>query len=562
MFDVIIPTNGGSLPDGLIGSLVVHTDRTRVRITTVGQRPYSGKNFFWVECPDPCKAKRINMAIECTYREYIVLLNSQCKLLPQPWSQWLDMLYYAVTADGSHAAAGPLKLHHLGTDYIDFFCVIIPRKVWLVVGPLEEDVPFQEAVVSWFKRAKNHGLAPKAVTEAGHDGHLRVGSFPIYYSGKDEPDTIDLTKLEEGLLFKKERRSPSRDSAVPVVAHISTKDRHSTTLPLAIQAIALQDVVPCQLLIFDDNRGKHLFYSETLYEHLFNVLSSRGCEVQVIAGGGLGQVANHQKALDMAKVDLLWRVDDDNSPEPNVLRHLYQTIQSDPSIGAVASLVHFPWIRAEPIDVRSSGAIADVKAKQNVQWFTFQGIREVQHLHNTFLFKKSAARHGYPKNLSTVGHREETIFTAQMALDGWKLVVAGDVITWHLRDPQGGIRSFQDTSLWNHDEQIFSQWALERGIHFNDYWLIVLDNGLGDHWVFKHILPDVITKATTTKKTLLLAVCYPEVFEDVPHLNVISIHDAKRLACDQFEKHNVYNFMIERRWTGTLLEAFKAMHVV
>ena len=565
MFDIIIPTNGGSLPTKLVESIVNYTAIDRVRITAVGPKPpesVSGRTIPWVECHGS-KAKRINAAVSQTQRDYMVFVHSQCELLPQSISFWLDQLFDSVTThEEKNAAAGPLKLHNLGTDYLDFFCAIIPRQVWSAVGPLREDIPLPDSTIDWFKRAKNLGFSAKSVTNTSTEGSLHVGMFPIYYSGGDEPESVVPDSLPNGrVLFVKERQL-SKDQSVPVTAHISTKNRYATMLPLAIQSISLQDVVPYQLLIFDDGGGKTPFYQEPVYEHLFNVLSRRGCEVQVLAGDGVGQVANHQKAIDMAKTDLVWRVDDDNSAEPRVLQHLYQIIQSDPKIGAVASLVHLPWTKAEPIDVRSSGAIADVKSKQNVQWFTFQGTRDVQHLHNTFLFRKSAAKHGYPKNLSVVGHREETIFTAQMSLDGWRMLVTGDVITWHLRDPQGGIRSFQDTSLWDHDEKIFSQWAKDRGIHFNDYWLIVLDNGLGDHWAFKHILPAIVEKATITGKTLLLAVCYPEVFEDTSGLNLISIEDAKRLSGPTFDKHNIYNFMIEKRWTGNLVEAFKAMHGV
>lgn len=558
MFDIIIPTNGGSHSKKLVESIINYTATDRIRITAVGPKSIDSHHAHWVECSGS-QVKRINVGVEQTSRDFIVIVHSLCELLPQSISFWLDQLHDSVTAYGeNNSAAGPLKLHQLGTDYIDFFCVIIPRAVWRRVGPLAE-IDFKASVIDWFSRAGNLGLHPKSITEVSTEGSRHVGYFPIYFPGGDEPDEPQPTL--SGILYTKEPQ-PDNDQTVPVTAHISTKNRHATMLPLAIQSISLQNVVPRELLIFDDGCGKVPFYQEPVYEHLFNVLSRRGCEVKVVSGGGVGQVFNHQRAIDMAKMDLIWRVDDDNSAEPNVLQFLYQTIQSDPKIGAVAPLVHFPWIKAEPIDVRSSGAIADVKTKQNVQWFTFQGVKPVQHLHNTFLFRKSAATHGYPKNLSAVGHREETMFTAQMSLDGWKLYVVGDVITWHLRDPQGGIRSFKDTSMWDDDEKVFSQWAHERGIQFNDYWLIVLDNGLGDHWAFKHVLPSIVEKSKSSGRKLLLAVCYPEVFEDLPGLNLISIQDAIRLAGQDFNSHNIYNFMIEHRWSGNLVEAFKAMHGV
>lgn len=553
MFDIIIPTNGGNHSTKLIDSIINHTDRDRIHVMAIGPKRPDHTYPEWVECSGSL-AQRINMAVGLTHGPFIIVLHSMCELLPQPVSHWLDQLSGSLTPMIS--AAGPLKLHNLGIDYIDPFCVIIPRDVWLNVGPLA-NLDLRDATIDWFRRASSKGLQAKAVADISMDGSRHVGSFPIYYSGGDEP--AESLMVAKDVLYSKGPQ-PSTGVTVPVTAHISTKNRYGTMLPLAIQSISLQSVVPRYLLIFDDGGGKIPFYKEPVYEHLFGVLSQRGCEIQVIAGDGIGQVANHQKALDRAKTDLIWRVDDDNSAEPNVLQALYQTIHSDPSVGAVASLVHSPWAKAEPIDIRSSGAIADVKSKQNVQWFSFSGLKEVQHLHNTFLFRKSAAGHGYPTNLSPVGHREETIFTAQMSLDGWKLLVTGDAVTWHLRDPQGGIRSFQDTSLWDHDEKIFSSWATTHKIRFNDYWLIVLDNGLGDHWAFKHVLAKILEKAAITGKTLLVAVCYPDVFDDVTGLNLISIDDARRMSGSGFDKHNIYNFMIERNWTGSLGEAFKSMH--
>jgi hypothetical protein len=145
-----------------------------------------------------------------------------------------------------------------------------------------------------------------------------------------------------------------------------------------------------------------------------------------------------------------------------------------------------------------------------------------------------------------------------MVLRGWKLAVVGDAITWHLRDPQGGIRLFNDTSLWQNDETVFNSWASDHGVKFNDYWLIVLDNGLGDHLAFSHVWPDIKKKAANLGKKLILSVCYPEVFAND---TTISIADAIKLDPD-IGKYNIYNFMISKNWNKSLVEAFRTMHDV
>jgi hypothetical protein len=451
-----------------------------------------------------------------------------------------------------------MKINRNGVDFIHFFCAVISREAWMKVGPLSDKFPYRDYEIDWCDRAQKAGYKIKAVGDISNNNGFVTGDFQIFHAGghtlrhNPEPKKIDVSQVP-GVVFS---ATPTVGQAsAPVTAHISTRGRYKTTLPLAIQSIALQSLVPRRLIIFDDGCDGQ-FFKETTYAHLFGLLQQKGCHVDVVNGEGRGQVLNHQKAIDMAQTPFIWRVDDDNTAEPNVLQGLMDHMSD--GMGAVAPLVHFPWGPPAPLDILASGLIGDVKCRNNVQWYKFTGTQEVEHLHNTFLFRKEAAQHGYPTNLSVVGHREETIFSHEMVLRGWKLAVVGDVITWHLRDPEGGIRLFSDTSLWQSDEAKFNAWAMERGVKFNDYWLIVLDNGLGDHLAFAHVWPDIKKKAQTLGKKLILAVCYPHVFANEP---TISIASAMKLDKD-LGKYNVYNFMINRNWKKSLVEAFRAMHDV
>ena len=44
----------------------------------------------------------------------------------------------------------------------------------------------------------------------------------------------------------------------------------------------------------------------------------------------------------------------------------------------------------------------------------------------------------------------------------------------HFRNNTGGIRSYDDTQLWGHDEQIFEQKLIEWGVCLNNNKLIIL----------------------------------------------------------------------------------------
>ena len=550
MFDVIIPTKcvGGAI-DRLCQSIAQFTPYDQVNLWAVG--PTQPKvPVAWVK-DDGNVASAINAGVAKTTNEFIVILHDDAVLLNQKPAEWISLLHSAVTLD-KVGVAGPLK-HE---THVDFFCAIIPRKVWNDVGPLNAEAhPYRGYDKEWCARAmaKGYSLRGTGDVAPGVDG-VFVGSFPIFHKGGTTLDNRPVeVKSSTDVLFTLARKV---QPACSVTAHVSTRNRLDSTLPLTLQSISLQSTIPSNLLVFDDNPTR-AFYNEVVYQHLFNVLSQRGCSIDIIAGEGRGQVLNHQKAIDRSTTSFLWRVDDDDSAETNVLATLLNVMSTNRA-GAVAPLVHFPWSVAGPLGKMASAAIEDVRTMQNVQWCSFVGSTRAEHLHNTFLYRKDAAAHGYPKNLSIVGHREETIFTHEMVLAGWQLYITGDARTWHLREPTGGIRSFKDDSLWAQDEEKFSQWAASRGVKFNNYWLIVLDSGLGDHLAFVHVWPRIKKKAKDEGRKILLAACYPEVFADDP---TISIADAGLIEPD-LGKHNIYNFMIHKNWTGHIIQAYEAMYGV
>lgn len=338
-------------------------------------------------------------------------------------------------------------------------------------------------------------------------------------------------------------------NSVDVTCCISTKNRYYTTLPICLVSIANQTYKPKKILIFDDGEQKDL-RNDGVYSSIFSLLSVKGIEFEVIFGKRKGQVHNHQMAIGLSKTEWIWRVDDDDAPEANVLELLVRNIKDD--VGAVSGLVLDPLV-APSSESSSSGKIEDIFTKPNIQWSRFKGIREVDHLNNTFLFRKSAAKHGYCLELSPVGHREETMFTYEIKLAGYKLIVDPEAVIWHLRSPSGGIRSYEHSFFWEHDEKIFNRKLDEYKIKTSK--LIILDCGLGDHYAFKMILPELKEKYSE----LILAVCYPEVFEN-DNVKIVSIADVQQIMSkEDFDKHNIYAFMFNNNWTGKLIDAYRKM---
>jgi hypothetical protein len=114
-------------------------------------------------------------------------------------------------------------------------------------------------------------------------------------------------------------------------------------------------------------------------------------------------------------------------------------------------------------------------------------------------------------------------------------------VTWHLKNKAGGIRDGV-REMFEHDEQIFRQTlALP-----TDVTIVVLDCGMGDHIVFKHVLPDV--------KDAMVFSCYPEI---VPGR---SISEARQLLGEKIEQYNIYRMMDSWQWSGSLEDAFRKLY--
>jgi beta-1,4-mannosyl-glycoprotein beta-1,4-N-acetylglucosaminyltransferase len=332
-----------------------------------------------------------------------------------------------------------------------------------------------------------------------------------------------------------------------VTAVVSTKNRYYTTLPLTVLSIMNQSVKVDKLVIYDDGEHKDL-REDPLWKNILMSIQAKGIEWTIVFGEGKGQVLNHQKSIDSCTTDWIWRLDDDNYAEYDCLENLLAA--ADSATGAVGGLV------IDPKHVTScsmaSNKIEDIYVGLNQQWFLHEGISEVDHLYSTFIYRKTASGHGYCKELSVVGHREETLFTYEMKRNGWKIKINPAAVTWHYKNSEGGIRTFRDPNLWAWDDSVMAYKFKQWGVVTNDHKMIALDSGLGDHLAFLKALPEIKAK----HKNLTLAVCYPEVFKDHPDVKLISINEAK--AMGSIDDHSIYKFMWDNEKTPmNLVEAFR-----
>ena len=318
-----------------------------------------------------------------------------------------------------------------------------------------------------------------------------------------------------------------------VLCSVPTRGRYFTTLPIVLAAIANQTRKVDKLVIFDDNDDPKDMRGEYLYQNLFNMLNTKGIEWEWQYAGKKGQHHIHQAANRMG-FEWVWRCDDDAVPDPNVLENLLKHVSD--KVGAVGGAVMTP--PAMKYDQPSTGKIEDIFDEPSIQWSPISKVRQVEHLHCTFLYR--AGIHDFNLGLSRVAHREETLFTWGLLKKGYTLLVVPDAVTWHFKNPSGGIRAETNAALYHHDELIFRNY-----LRLKDKTIVVLNSGMGDHVVFSHVLPDI--------KNPLVFGCYPDI---VP---CRSIAEAIELFGD-IDQFNIYGKMDQWGWKDSLESAYRKLY--
>jgi len=320
-----------------------------------------------------------------------------------------------------------------------------------------------------------------------------------------------------------------------VLCSVATRGRYHTTLPLVLNAIINQTTLPDKVVIFDDNDEPQDMRNEMIYQYFFQMLDIKKITWEWQYAEKKGQHHIHQRANTMG-FDWVWRCDDDAIPEPNVLGNLlgYTSIED---VGAIGGSILTPPNLFNTSE--STGKIADIQSEPNIQWNYIKKTKEVEHLHCSFLYR--AGVHDYNLGLSRVAHREETLFTYGLYLKGYKILTVPHAVTWHMKNPEGGIRSETRREMYEHDEAIFNNI-----VGFSDRTIIVLNSGLGDHIVFNSILGNI--------RNPVVFGCYPEI------IPCKSIAEAKALFGD-IDQWNIYKKMCEWNWKGSLADAYRKMYL-
>jgi len=317
-----------------------------------------------------------------------------------------------------------------------------------------------------------------------------------------------------------------------VLCSVSTKGRYNTTLPLTIQSIIMQTRPVDKLIIYDDNDPPEDMREIQLYQYLYDILNYKGIEWEWVWAECKGQHHNHQKA-NTSGYEWVWRIDDDCVAEPHVLETLIKHVAHD--IGGVGGAILTP-----PFNTLTgvTGKISNISNEPNIQWDYIREVKEVDHLHCSFLYRAGIA--DYNLSLSKAAFREETLFTWSLRELGYRLLVVPNADTWHLKNKVGGVRNEQK-ELFDRDDEIFKNYLAH-----HDKTVVILDCGMGDHIVFKKVLPEI--------KNPVIFSCYPDIVSGG------SISEAKELF-GNIEDYNIYRKMDQWDWKDSLESAFRKLYV-
>lgn len=389
--------------------------------------------------------------------------------------------------------------------------------------------PYREPPGFWGPHHVLHGLRERDFPQFAHS-YMHIGGS-IHAFPTTEIANLLMMEWRDGETYRDRAR---------VLACVPTRNRPDA-LVQCLQAIAFQTVAPDKLHVYDD--GDHAdLRQHPIGRYVLPLLTARGVEWEVVFTSGKGQHVAHQLSNE-AGYDYVWRLDDDCVPEPDVLERLLARMTDD--VGAVGGAVY-------ELDRLRPGGVSELAhffTAPNVQWAPDQGVHDVDYLYCSFLYRAGLV--DYKHAMSPAAFHEETIFTHRLKRAGWRLVADTTIHTHHFKSPHGGTRDAgrgadqEWAYAWDHAEFmriLEDEWGVK---------LIHLGVGLGDHFAFRNILPDLVAKYDR----VVIGACHPDVFENDP-VTLIP-YDAARAQTGE----NVYDFMAERNWTGTLADAYREMYL-
>lgn len=524
-----------------------------------------------------------NQGITYSSGDYIIFINDDVIFLEQDTNLWLNQLYYPFKKYDNVGLTGPVISvdEDLNRNLAESFCIMVNKKCFGDIGLLDEEFDkwggyFNDLDLTIRLEDNKYRIIKIPVNDNckwNDNSKLNVSSFMVYHKGATTANRSN-ENLNNAKNYIKNKYSPkSTESDIHVndngvSAVISTRNRYHTTLSSCLYSILNQTVLPNEIILYDDGDFRDL-RDDPIYQNIFGICRDKGVNIKVLKGECLGQVKNHIRSLSESKYRYIWRIDDDNVCEPNVLETLKNTIINNSSVASVGGLVLHPKDeKMYRLNILANNKIDRIFFGCNLQWFKHKSkdLIEVDHLYSTFIYdrEKVFKSEGYPTNLSRIGHREETIFTYNLKKAGFTNLINPSCVTWHCEIGSGGIRSKESDQYAYEDEQKFLSYLNKNNIKYKDPLFVVNHGGIGDNYAMMHVLDELIEKLSD-KNFIVVSTMYPDLYKDLPnikHYDVIHKLDLLYfLTEEQIYKLEPYTWAAENNFNGHYIDIFREMYL-
>lgn len=243
---------------------------------------------------------------------------------------------------------------------------------------------------------------------------------------------------------------------------LTTCDRYDSTLPLCLLSILNQTRLPDSIVIVDDSRN-NTFYNEQQIKYCLLIAKLKQVPIEYFYGERKGQVLALQLGMDNIEDGWVFKTDDDNVLEPNVLELLEKEIT--PEYGCIGGVIlDRPAMDRFENNIKMSSNVEDIFTHYNIQMIGNQSddVKEADHIYSNYFFDISIHRTHYPE-LQPSSHREDTLFTHSIYRKGYKIKICPYIKIHHIQDGLTGNRQF-GKEFTDKNERIFIKKLEEWGI--------------------------------------------------------------------------------------------------
>lgn len=253
---------------------------------------------------------------------------------------------------------------------------------------------------------------------------------------------------------------------IPVTINLTTRGRYNTTLPICLNSIINSSVSPEEIILVDDNEKKEFFNIE-ISKIILSLMKLKNIKFSYYHGESKGQTIAANIALNHSKTPYIFKMDDDNILNSNVLETLYNTIIQDENIAAVSGLIFCCDLDKKRLPEENSqpyNKIENIFSHFNIQMCGGQSkeIKECEHLYSNYLFRRFLVE-SYPLEFAPAGHREDTVFTYPLYKQGYRLLVNPNCITYHIHN-SGGNKKHGFSDVVKNEELFLSKLEKEWNI--------------------------------------------------------------------------------------------------